>query len=177
MKRHLFLVLAILMVLVLVSGCTNTNNSSGKTYDANGITFVYPTSWKEVSASQLNLTAAQNNLLIVADEKSLQNNKFISVTVQKSSANQSLSDVVASQMKFLRAAKVQDLSEKNLTINGTAATEITYTGNVSGVNRAESTVFLVKNNNIYFLIFNTPTEDYDSQRANFDTIVGSFQVK
>ena len=59
MKKYLFLIV-LLVLVVMASGCISnqnqTNQSSNKTYSANGISFQYPDTWNLTDSITKNAT-------------------------------------------------------------------------------------------------------------------------
>jgi hypothetical protein len=64
MKKVIF-VLAILVLVVALSGCTGDQWSTNQTYSGNGITVVYPGSWATVDANNLKGLSDQNSTVLV----------------------------------------------------------------------------------------------------------------
>ncbi|NYB51477.1 MAG: hypothetical protein HVN35_02780 [Methanobacteriaceae archaeon] len=172
------MVMAVMAVVVFASGCTS---NVYKTYNSNGISFNYPSSWDELSPDQLNLKVQGNTevLAAVVDPNSVQNNNYqILAFFQQLTTTTSLADATAANVADIQSAGGQLISEKETTINGLSAKDITYTiSTTSGVAKTERLVALQDGNNLYYIVCSAPTPDFNAQKSNFDLIVNSFTIE
>jgi hypothetical protein len=178
MKRNIVLLFLVLVATIFASGCTfDTGNEE---FNANGVTFDYPSGWDNLSTNQVSIGTSDAAPVIaaVADSDSIKNNVYKTlVAVQKTSTDLTLSEVVTETKTSLTEQGVEIVSERNLTVSGVPATELVYTITVSGEAKKERMVLLVKDNTAYSIVCSTTTADYNSQQSNFDLIVNSFQIK
>lgn len=176
MKRSIVLLFLVLVATTLASGCTSGN----EVFNANGVTFNYPSGWDNLSTNQVSIgtTDAAPVIASVADPDSIQNNVYKTlVAVQKTPANLTIDTVTSETKTSLIDQGVQIVSERNLTVSGVPATEIVYTITVSGEAKKERMILMVKDNVAYSIVCSTTTSDYNSQQSNFDLIINSFQIK
>ena len=175
MKKHILIVLFILALIIVVSGCTNQKQNS---YSSNGISFNYPNNWKEISNVQ-----TPNAIVGVGDPDSVDNSTgkvTTLVLVQKvalpsGSTLKQFYDTTYTQ--FAQDPSFKTISDTTTTVDGTTAYIKTYTANVNGVQKEEKAVWLEKNGNIYIILCGTLPPLFDSQQANFNMIINSFNVQ
>lgn len=171
----IFGVLGILILVVFASGCTSSN-----TYNANGISFDYPSNWTELSKDQVTSASGGNVTVIaaVADPNSIQNNNYQTlVIVQSINTALSLNEAVTAFKSLIQSTGGQVVSEKSITVDGVSSKELIYTITVSGVAKKERLVIVPKNNKVYSIIGSASTADFNGQQANFDLIINSFKIQ
>lgn len=179
MKKTIFIGLLGVMLVLFASGCTvDTGN---QTYNGNGISFQYPTNWEQLSPDKISASTSGSAEIIasVVDPNSIQNNNYQTlVFVQRASTTVSMAEAMAANRAAIESAGGQIISQKDLTVNGIAATELIYTiSTPSGVAKKERMVTMDKNNNLYYIICSTPADGFDAQQSNFDQIIQSFQIQ
>jgi hypothetical protein len=178
MKKNMVLLFLVLVATTFASGCTiDTGN---EVYNANGVTFDYPSGWDNLSTNQVSIGTSDAAPVIasVADPDSIKNNVYKTlVVVQKTPTDLTLTTVASETKTSLTEQGVEIVSERNLTVSGVPATELVYTITVSGEAKKERMVILVKDNVVYSIVCSTTLADYTSQQSNFDLIINSFQVK
>ena len=143
MKKFPFLMVIILLLLVvMVSGCTNSNDTNAtKTYSQNGISFVYNGTWDIAN------TTSPNAVVAVGDPKSIdnQNNPYTFVLIQKPNSTES-NNLFAAYTKnynsFFNNTTNQRISEANITINNNPAFENVYITNSDGIQRQMRVVWV-----------------------------------
>jgi len=184
MKKYIVLILAILAVVVFSLGFTDQGfsldftNQGNNTYNSNGISFNYSSSWQKIPNIK-----TQNALAGVGDPKSADkstNNVNTLVIVQKVTmpSNMTLKQVYDDiYAKYAQDSTYQTLSDKNVTVNGLTGYENIHKVIVNGVLKKERVVWLEKNGNIYVILCGAVLSDFDGQQTNFDTVIKSFKVQ
>mgnify|MGYP000867441715 FL=1 len=181
-----FIAVGVLLLAVLVSGCTTTTDTGNttvpdipyKTYSDSEISFRYPESW-----TSENLTIqSPNAIAAVADPASVESSGNIVTLVIVQSiplpAGKTLKDVYDETYRsFEQQSGYQLISERTLTINGVTAYENVHRINIDGVTKQERATWLEKNGKIYVILCGTSPEKFDAENRNFDLITYSFQVK
>lgn len=176
MNKILPLMVAMVMV-VMVSGCvTNEDkNNESNNYTQNGVFFQYPHSWGVASFNSTNGVAA------VGDPKTIVNgNPTTSVIIQKYNNTNYYNLQTAYQqnyVKFFNNTGNTKISEGNFILNNAQAYEMVYTSSSSGVSAKYRAVWVQKGSGIYIILCSAKVEDYDSQQANFDMVVNSFNLQ
>jgi hypothetical protein len=175
LKKYLFM-LALLLLVVMASGCTSTQNISTKNFSAGGMSFNYPDTWN--ASSQLGANATQ---IVVANQEFISSNGTKgSVVLILKVANASSSNMTQARQDLVTQAQQsgQNVTNKTVTIAGLNASDISYIGNDSQGNKAYARLIdFEKNNTLYMLLFATGGgADVNSAQTSFDVIVTSFKV-
>lgn len=177
MKKHAILVIAILALVIFASGCTTGGNNTS-TYSGNGVSFNYPASWQQLQ------TSSQITLVSVGDPKSADNstgsvNTLVAVQKTALPNGNSLKQVYDNTYAQFAAqeASFKTISDTTTTVDGTTAYVNTHTVDVRGVQKKEKAVWFEKNGSAYVILCGSLPADFDSQQANFDTIINSFKVQ
>jgi hypothetical protein len=168
--------LAVLLLVVMASGCTSTQNISTKNFSAGGMSFNYPDTWN--ASSQLGENATQ---IVVANQEFISSNGTKgSVVLILKVANASTSNMTQARQDLITQAQQsgQNVTNKSVTIAGLNASDISYIGNDSQGNKAYARLIdFEKNNTLYMLLFATGGgADVNSAQTSFDVIVTSFKV-
>ncbi len=165
MKR-LIGIIAILVFVVAISGCTS-ENTSNKTYSANGITFNYPgnASEENTTTMQATLGSGVNILAVVGDDSSF---KFAVAKLNSSSDIVSPSEFLAISNQSIKANNWTYVSDKTVTVNGVNGTVVVF----KDANNYYREVYFVKNNVGYYAILKSST---DNQQL-FDQLIASLQT-
>jgi hypothetical protein len=173
MKKYAFFVVAILALLVFASGCTSTNS-----YNANGISFNYPTSWQQFSSN------TTDSVVAVGDPNSKDNstggvNTLVVIQQAALPSGQDLKGTYdATYAQYVSSEPTYKLiSESTTTVDGTTAYVNTHTIEVNGVTKQEEAVWLSKNGNIYVILCGALPGDFAAQQSNFDMVINSFKVQ
>lgn len=175
MKKYVVLLMAVLAVVVFSSGCINQGNN---TYNFNGISFNYSSSWQEISNIK-----TQDALVGVGDPDSVDeptNRVNTLVIVQKvpvpsnSTFKQFYDDTYA---KYAQDSTFQTVSNKTIKVNGLTGYENVHKIIVNGVLKEERVIWLEKNGNVYTILCGALIGDFDSQQANFNTVINSFHIQ
>ncbi len=164
-------IISVLVLIVAMSGCTSSNSYSG-----NGVSFNYPSEWKELNVSPPNLVG-------VGDPNSVDNqtkNVNTVVAIQKTAipAGQTLKQVYdTTYQEFAQTdSSFKTVSDTTMTVDGTTAYVNTHLINVDGVQKQEQAVWLLKNGYAYVILCGALPSQFSSQQANFNMIINSFKV-
>jgi len=175
MKKYGLLILAILAVVVFASGCTSSGQN---TYNSNGISFNYPGSWKEISATNVDSVAGVGDPNSFDNSTKMENTVVVIQKIEMPSGytlNQVV-DTIITQFAS-QDPNFQKISENTITVNGATAYEVVYKMGSNGVQKQEKAVFLEQNGNLYDISCSALPNDFDSQQANFDMVINSFKVQ
>jgi hypothetical protein len=160
----------------MVSGCVTDNNKNNETqtYSQNNVSFNYPGEW-----ASANPTAA-NSIAAVADPNSVQSGSPSTVVIiQKpnATAGSNLSEVYAANYAtFFNNTGYQQVSEGNITVNGSNALENVYKSN-STTPKQYRAVWLQENNTIYVILCIANESDFNNEQVNFNLIINSFKAQ
>jgi hypothetical protein len=177
LRKYIAIVMVMLCAVVMVSGCVtdNKNTNETKTYSQNNVTFTYPGTWDIANPT------AQNSVAAVADPNSVQSgNPTTTVLIQKPNATQgtNISSVYTSNYAtFFNNTGYQQVSEGNVTVNGSDALENVYKDNSTTNPRQYRAVWLNENGTIYVILCIATVKDYANEQTNFNLIINSFTVK
>lgn len=174
MKKYFLVVLAIVAVVVLASGCTSnqTGNNTTKTYSANGITFNYPANWDII-----NETSNANQTLIAIGDANIQQNNTTTgngvIITRLPTTNNTTAELQSAKSQFA------SLNATNTTIQiaGVTANETTITTTNDNITGQVKIIDFQKNNYVYLLQYVTISSNFQTQQALFDTITKSFQTQ
>lgn len=176
MKKYL-LVLVVLSLVVMASGCTTDQNIPTKNFSADGMSFQYPDTWNTTSQ----VTANASQIVVASSEFIKTNGTKGSVVLILKISNASTSNMSQTRQEFATQAKQSGQDYTNATINiaGVTASDISYTGNDTQGNAAYARlVDFEKNNTLYLFMFATGGgEDVDASKPYFDVIVKSFKLE
>ena len=175
MKKYAVLLMAVLAVVVFSSGCINQGNN---TYNFNGISFNYSSSWQEISNIK-----TQDAIAGVGDPDSADNptnNVNTLVIVQKvpvpsnSTLKQFYDDTYA---KSAQDSTFQIISDKTIKVNGLTGYENVHKIMVNGALKEERVIWFEKNGNIYVILCGALIGDFNGQQSNFNIVINSFKVQ
>lgn len=176
MKKYLF-ILALLAVVVMVSGCTNTSTIATKNFSASGISFQYPDTWNV--SSQVNNNSTQ---VMVASSEFISSNatkgSVVLILKLPKSGDNNMSQTRQELMTQAQQSG-QNATNTTLTIAGVSASDISYTGNdTTGNNTYGRLIDFEKNDSLYLLLFASGGGvDINAVKPYFDVIVKSFNVE
>lgn len=180
MKIYPFLIIAVLSIVVLASGCiSNNNGNQNKTYSQNGIYFVYNGTW-EIA----NITAdVPNAVVAVGDPNNVNPDTHQPVTfvlIQKANVTQGTDLQTAYNQNyatFFNNTTNQRVSEANITVNNNRAYENVYITTSDGVQRQMRAVWLQQNGLVYVILCGTLPANFQNEQKNFDLVINSFKVQ
>ncbi len=170
--KKLTIVLAILLMVVMVSGCTE--EISTKKFSISGMSFLYPDTWNITTQDSSNST-----LIMVKD------GEFMSSQGAKGSIALIMKVVNASDNitntpnEFAKQAQLsKDFTNTTINIAGTEASDMSYTGNDTQGNISYARLISFnKDKTLYLLMFATGGgSDIEASKPYFDVIVKSFEI-
>ena len=172
-NKTLIIVPIIMILVISLSGCiTDSIFKTGETYAQNGITFQYPEDWHVVNS------VAEGSVAAVASK----NNPKISTVIQQvpTELGTDIQTACSNNNKNLvLSPNYINLQEVQSTVNGQTVILHRYLVNEDDGSQKEhvATWIQMSNGQLYVLLFNTPLEEYDTQRYAYDMIVGSFALE
>jgi hypothetical protein len=198
-KIGLFLI-ALLVLVVFLSGCVNpfnsqtnasvivkeaipagsptnttpTTNLPRQTYNNNEISFNYPTSWEMVPAENIETIHDDPNFYrIVA--VSPQGADPTLVSIQRTNSTAQLASEVSRKKQDIQNNNGQVLSERTFTLDGVPAVALTY--EYSDHQYRFLAVYLEKNGLVYAIVLGAKKSEFGNNAGNFEMILNSFHVK
>lgn len=165
MKRLVY-VLAVVVLVVLASGCTS--NELSKTYSGNNVTFQYPGTWSE-NATFSNLTGSS-----VATAVAVGNDTqvFTLTSLDISSYSDDVKNSVLSTM--VQTYKSANLTtEKTLTVDGVNATVLSSPDKIASTDAYVSIALWVKNDKLFMALYGSKD---GSSTAIFEKILGTIKT-
>jgi len=176
LKKYLF-ILAVLAVVVMISGCTTTSTINTKNFSTSGMSFQYPDTWNV--SSQVNNNSTQ---VMVASSEFISSNAtkgsvVLILKIPKSGDN----NMSQTRQELMTQAQQSGQNATNATINiaGVTASDISYTGkDTTGNNTYGRLIDFEKNDSVYLLLFASGGgADINASKPYFDVIVKSFKVE
>ncbi|GAB6056365.1 PsbP-related protein [Methanobacterium movens] len=182
LKRYGGVITGLICLIVLTSGCVsmedltsgylsgdNLSNSTRK-ITAYGVSFEYPSGW---FANADNTTG--DNTITASKDFGFNNVQF-QVTVWNNDGMPE--DSAVNLLRENDSPGWKKISSNELTIDNKTAYEDVYLVNDSHFSKLMriSSIILVKNDKSYMMFLQAPDDEFDSERANFDIILNSFQV-
>ena len=165
-----FIIILSFFAVIMISGCIYT-----KHYDANGISFNYPSSWEahaiyDLPGAQVGL-ADSGQVEVIIYKKNISSNSGL-----ENVYNQSLTNHTRTLEKYC----YKQISSENITVDGVPAYETVYQ---IGCNNTQTRkkireVWLEKNGYAYIISCTAiPPEIYPEKNNGFNMIINSFHVK
>lgn len=165
MKRLIY-ILAVVLVVVMASGCTSDEWASNKTYSGNGITFTYPGTWGENATKTVNVPAGSNSLAAVGSN----DEGFAVGSITASGLDTASIQNVLNQL--VQEYQTQGYGDsKSITVDGSTATMLTTTSKDSS-GYYTTIAFWVKNNSLYYAAYVSSTNN----TQNMEKILGSLKT-
>lgn len=168
LNKSMIGILSILVLVVLVSGCSSTNSAnhySSKDTTGKEISFDYPNGWTfEDRAAGIVIQGEKNDTNITT------------VTISKLPAGSSSLETLKNNSTLVRTGTI--VSETNRTVDGVTAKEITLNqvaGAAIGKIGEAKVVIYIKNGNVYTISFFTG-DTIQNIQDDIDTIVNSFKA-
>lgn len=168
--RRVFIVPILLVLIVAASGCTNQQNLNlNKTYSSNGVSFIYPSNWTVQNSSTLqNQMRNTGEVLVVVGDGGSNKFGFAKLNISSNQRIASLSEWAANYNTTMKNQGSTYVSEKNLTVDGVDAYQITMQDSGSYV----TDVFFVKEGNGYLAVHASPNND----QQTLDMIMKNLKV-
>ncbi len=173
-KLLLTIIVAIVVVAVVALfsvGIYDSLTTSGETYEANGITFQYPSSWVPANS------VADGSIAAVADPE----DQRTSVVVQQvpSEYGSDIQNACAFNDQYLSSSSNYiNIQEVNSSIHNNSVVMHRYIINEDDGSQKEHVATWIKMNDskIYVILLSTPIESYEQVRSGYDLIAGTFAL-
>ena len=167
MKKYIFLIVSLLFLIVLSSGCTS--NASNKTYSANGVSFSYPGNWNEQNTSDLQSQIGNGNtVLAYVGENNVTQFAVQKINIGSNQRLTTLSEWASSINSTTKNNGYTYVSEKSTTIDGVNAIQIT----LKSGNSYLTADYFIKNGNGYGTLYSANNND----QTNLDMILNSLKI-
>lgn len=145
---------------------TNVNNTNTLTYQANGASFNYPSSWSIYTPA--NTTADE----LVDLQRTVNGVSLLSIN-RESAGGHSLVYWLGVMQSPAKSSGNTLVSTKNMTVDGSPGYQINWKYSSNGGGEQQST-FFIKNDTLYsFLV---TTDNMSTIQPDIDTILNSFKV-
>ena len=176
-KKFIGLIIAVLVLVVLVSGCIAVNpgkvNIVNNTYSGDGFSFNVPANWevsKILSDSNINIDINKNNST---------DGTQITVAISPNPTGMSNQDLIDIIQNPTNQDGWEKISNSTITVDGNTAYENIYIVNDS--NRFKQTmkeeqISFIKNRKTYALIFDAPVQSFDQEKSYFNITINSFKI-
>jgi hypothetical protein len=175
LKKYIVL-LALLVVVVMISGCTNSSTITTKNFSASGISFQYPDTWNVTSQVSNNST----QIVVVSSEFMSTNGTKGSIALILKLPTSADNNMTQTRQELLTQAQQSGQNATNGTINitGVSASDISYSGNDTlGNNTYARLIDFEKNDSLYMILFATGGgADINTAKSYFDVILKNFKV-
>lgn len=199
-KKYIGIIIALLIVVVLTSGCTyisnvinpiinpfiNSSNNysvddtsfndaaniSTKSFSAYGVNFKYPSSWNVNYDNETGPT-----MIFVNKDYPLFNGAQFQVQV---APNNGMSEQgVVDDFHGSVTPGWTNIGSYKLTVDNKTAYEDVYTVNDTHYSKLMKmvSIILVKNDKTYLMLLQAPDKEFDSEKPNFSVILKSFMVQ
>ncbi len=184
-KKYIGLIIGILILIVLASGCifisgsfqdlsdnsNISNNSDNGTFSANGVSFNYPSNWY---LSQNTATGPTFSVSVFRYNST--DSTGLRLYIMPS--NESTQDVINKGRNFV-VSNGTIISNGTLKIDGNTAYQVTCMDNNNGSskNMRYEGISFVKNGKMYSFLLQAPNKDFDKEKSNFDLILNSFKIQ
>ena len=176
MKKY-FLAIIMLVLVVMASGCTTTNQNTTKGYSAGGISFDYPSSWYIQNMTESNVTTVQ-----LSDPDYNQTNaskgSFAAIIIGPETSSNDLATFRNSLKSEANASGVNSTTN-TINIAGVSANATTFTGKDDSGNQVYLQLIDFTKGNKSLIIFLAAGggANIDTAKTNFDVIIKSFKVE
>ena len=178
MIKYPLLIITLLSLVVLASGCVSNNNlNQTKNYSQNGIYFVYNGTWEIANASSSNAVTGVGDPNSV-DSQNHEPNTF--VLIQKPNITMGTDLQMAytqNYATFFNNTSNLRISEANITLNNNTALENTYITTSNGAQIEMMAVWFSQNGQIYVILCGAPPNNFENQQKNFNMVINSFKVQ
>jgi len=165
MKRLIY-ILAVVLLVVMASGCTSDQWASNKTYSGNGVTFSYPGTWSENATKTVTTPSGSNSIAAVGSN----DEGFAIGSISASGLDTASIQSVLNQL--VQEYQTQGYgASKSVTVDGSTATMITST-NKDSSGYYTTIAFWVKNNSLYYAAYVSNT----NSTQTLERILGSLKT-
>jgi sortase A len=171
-KYYIIFAIALVAIVVFVSGCTSQTSIPTKTYSAGGMSFDYPDSWNLTSSLNGNST-----VITLSDPEFTNNNgtsgdAAIILRVPKTN-NVTLDSLKDSLLTNLK--QTSNGTSTTRTVNGINANETTYNAQTANATAEIKIIDFEKNNFIYLIMLATINKNATSEQKYYDVVINSFK--
>ena len=158
-NKSVFPIIFLILVLVAVSGCISNNGNnttSVKNYTGNGISVNYPSDW-----------TLQNDTegILVFLKNSGTNTQLTIQTI--------LQTGISSEGMIPPIDNITVISNTTKKIDNTTAKDVTYKSNLL----MYETIYFQKNGKTFIINYQAPTNEFNNETTNFNTIINSIKVQ
>jgi hypothetical protein len=170
--KKIFPVLALLVLVVALSGCTGDQWSTNKTFSGNGLTFVYPGTWSNEDPNQFGTTQNTTSIASVGNsEYGFVVNSIAVPQVVQSNSDLFLQTLTPTISNYPNATLV---STKNITLDGVQGVQVNY-NDVKGLSSGDTILSFnvwIKNSKAWMAVYGSKTND----TATLDRILSTVQT-
>lgn len=180
MKKYFLLVIAIVLVTVMVSGCVTEqkrtiSDVNTTMYNDEAVSFNYPSNWKKAESLDNDTIAA------VAEPNKKDPNtglSLVSVSIQNKKIADSFGGYYESNYNSLFKNRSYKLVEEgNLTLKNYEARTTVYEVDNGDSVRKYKAVWIYNKASVYVILCSAPSESFDSYEDKFEIIINSFNIK
>ncbi len=175
MNKYPLLIITLLTLVILASGCVNSNNlNQTKTYSQNGIYFVYNGTWEIANTSSANAVTGVGDPNTV-NSQTHEPNTF--VLIQKPNVTMGTDLQTAYNQNYATFFNNNSnlmISEANITVNNNTALENNYITTSNGMQIEMMAVWISQNGQIYVILCGAPPNNFENQQKNFNLVINSF---
>jgi hypothetical protein len=181
-RKYIGLIVVILIIIVVASGIVIFSsglfvssitkvNVVNNTYYGDGVSFKIPPNWevsKVVDGSNINLDIDKNN----------SNNTQITIDISPNPEGMSNQDLINSIQNPSNPSGWLKISNNTIMVDGNTAYETLYTVNDSHFTEimTDEQINFIKGDYSYGLDFQSPTNDFNNEKPNFNITLNSFKT-
>lgn len=167
MKRYLIFV-SFLVLVVMSSGCINSDTTNNQTFNKSGVFFTYPGEWSEMNLTDLkNVSLSPKNAVggVMNEDQD-----FIVAVHKYPSGGMSVS-ALKTQLKSVYASEnISNITSK--TIDGKKA----FIAETTSQGESKKVVAILTSKYIYLIEFWTKTENFAEMQNTINDIVSTIQI-
>lgn len=172
MLKGIGIVLFILCMVVLVSGCVSEEQSTKK-YSSNGVSFNYSASWVEANV-QFPDNVTESKVLVNLVDPSDPETGFC-VEYHPVQYDNDLDSNMGRIIESYEDSGYQILSKNESSIGGEKAYEIFFTMNSGNDHIKQKDYWCEHNGSFYTIAFFSTPENFENSQKSFDTVIKSFK--
>ncbi len=184
MKKNtswIFAILSMIILVVLVSGCTSSSQNLNKTFSSQGISFNYPSDWNNgnfTGEDAVNVTSLTR--LGVLDSPSGLILAVSKVDLSLLAGNMSVESFKNSSKASIANESAQILSDNQTNVNGVNVYAFVYTKNNTSTNKSEKTMIVVTGKDgqtAYYMQFSGDPQTFDENLALMNQIIATIKIQ
>ncbi|MCK9150723.1 hypothetical protein [Methanobacterium alcaliphilum] len=167
MKKYVIFVL-FLVLIVMSSGCINTDTSTNQTFNKSGVFFTYPGEWSEMNLTDLkNLSLSPESAIggVISD------NETLIVAIHRYPSEGISASTLKGRLKTIYASE----NISNITaidIGGKKG----FVANTSAKGESKKIVTVLTSKYIYLFEFWSKTTDFSDMQTSINEIISSIQI-